>query len=146
RASLERMGSASPAAWVDASAGQSLMAKLPAPGKVASKRVIDELGVTVVKFGNGVEAWLKPTDFKADEIQFSGYARGGLSLADSASYVGAWMSPFIVNDNGVGGFKNTELQKMLAGKIIHVTPFANTYLHGVNGNTRPEDLVTALQV
>ncbi|HEY6195281.1 MAG TPA: insulinase family protein [Candidatus Eisenbacteria bacterium] len=146
RASLERMGSASPAAWVDASAGRSLMAKLPVPGKVASKRVIDELGVTVVKFGNGVEAWLKPTDFKADEIQFTSYARGGLSLADSAAYVGAWMSPFIVNDNGVGGFKNTELQKMLAGKILRVSPYANAYLHGVNGSTRPEDLETALQV
>ena len=146
RAILERMGAAKPAAWVDQSAGQSLMARLPVPGRVTSKRVIAELGVTVVKFGNGVEAWLKPTDFKADEIQFSGYAPGGLSLADSAAYVGAWMSPFIVNDNGVGGFKNTELTKMLAGKIIRVMPFATTYLHGVNGSTRPEDLVTALQV
>jgi zinc protease len=146
RGSLERMGSAKPAAWVDQSTGQSLMAKLPTPGKVVSKRVIDELGVTVVKFANGVEAWLKPTDFKADEIQFTGYALGGLSLADSASYVGAWMSPYIVNDNGVGGFNNTELQKMLAGKLIRVQPYANTYMHGVGGSTRPEDLVTALQV
>jgi zinc protease len=146
RGILDRMASAQPAAWVDKSAGQSLMAKLPTPGKVVSKRVIDELGVTVVKFGNGVEAWLKPTDFKADEIQFSSYARGGLSLADSASYVGAWMSPFIVDDNGVGGFKNTELTKMLAGKIINVTPFANAYLHGVAGSARPEDLETALQI
>jgi zinc protease len=146
RGILERMSSAQPATWVDKSVGQSLMARLPAPGKVVSKREIPELGVTVVKFSNGVEAWLKPTDFKADEIQFTGYARGGLSLADSASYVGAWMSSFIVNDNGVGGFKNTELQKMLAGKIIRVQPFASTYQHGVAGSTRPEDLETTLQV
>ena len=85
-----------------------------------SQRTIDEIGVTVVKFANGLEAWLKPTDFKADEIQFTAYAPGGLSLADSAAYVTAWMSPFIVNDNGVGGFKNTELRKMLAGKIVRV--------------------------
>jgi zinc protease len=56
------------------------------------------------------------------------------------------MSPFIVDDNGVGGFKNTELQKMLAGKIVRITPYANTYQHGVNGSTRPEDLETTLQV
>jgi zinc protease len=146
RAILDRMGSAQPAAWVDKSAGQSFMAKLPAPGKIASRREIPELGVTVVKFANGVEAWLKPTDFKADEIQFTGYARGGLSLADSAAYVAAWMSPFIVDDNGVGGFKNAEMQKMLAGKPINVRPFVNTYQHGVGGNTRPEDLETCLQV
>jgi zinc protease len=56
------------------------------------------------------------------------------------------MSPFIVNDNGVGGFKNTDLQKMLAGKIVRVVPYANAYTHGVSGNTRPEDTETLLQL
>jgi len=146
RAILDKMASSKPAAWVDKAAGQALMAKVPAPGKIVSRRTIDDIGVTVVKFANGLEVWLKPTDFKADEIQFTAYAPGGLSLADSAAYVAAWISPFIVDDNGVGGFKNTELQKMLAGKIVNVTPYANPYLHGVSGNTRPEDVVTLLQL
>ena len=146
RALLERSRDAKPAAWVDQAAASALMAKLPAPGKVKSTRRIEDLGVTVVTFANGLEAWLKPTDFKADEIQFTGYARGGLSLADSAAWVSAWMSPFIVNDNGVGGHRNTELQKLLAGKLFRVQPYATNYLHGVNGNTRPEDLEAALQV
>jgi zinc protease len=146
RATLATMAGAKPVAWVDKAAGQTLMAKLPAPGKIVSRRIIDEIGVTVVKFANGLEAWLKPTDFKADEIQFSAYAPGGLSVADSAAYVTAWMSPFIVNDNGVGGFKNTELQKMLAGKILRVVPYENGYTHGVSGNVRPEDVETLLQL
>ena len=146
RTLLDKMASAKPAPWVDQGAGSKLMAKLPAPGKVVSKRTIAEIGVDVVKFSNGVEVWLKPTDFKADEILFSSYARGGLSVADSAAYTGAWMSPFIVNDNGIGGFKNAELQKMLAGKIVRVQPYASAYQHGVSGSTRPEDLETALQV
>jgi zinc protease len=36
RAILDRMASAKPAAWVDKAAGQTLMAKLPAPGKIVS--------------------------------------------------------------------------------------------------------------
>jgi zinc protease len=146
RTLLERSREAKPAAWVDKGAAQALMAKLPAPGKVKSTRRIDELGVTVVTFANGVEAWLKPTDFKADEVQFTAYARGGLSVADSAAWVSAWMSSFIVGDNGVGGHKNTELQKLLAGRLLRVQPYATAYMHGVNGNTRPEDLETALQL
>jgi len=146
RAILDKMANAKPAAWVDKAAGQALMAKLPAPGKVVSKREIPEIGVTVVKFANGLEAWLKPTDFKADEILFTAYAPGGLSVADSAAFTAAWMSPFIVNDNGVGGFKNTELQKMLAGKILRAVPYANSYQHGVSGSTRPEDLESLLQL
>jgi zinc protease len=137
---------AKPEAWVDRTSSKPLMAKLPPVGKVRSRRTIDSLGVTVVTFANGAEVWLKPTDFKADEVLFSSYARGGLSTADSANWVAAWMSPFIVNDNGVGGLKNTELQKLLAGKILRVTPYVQGYLHGVNGSTRPEDLESALQV
>ena len=146
RAILDQMASAKPAAWVDKAAGQTLMAKLPAPGKIVSRKTIDEIGVTVVRFANGLEAWLKPTDFKADEIQFTAYVPGGLSLADSAAFTAAWMSPFIVNDNGVGGFKNTDLQKMLAGRIIRVVPYANAYTCGVSGSTRPEDMETVLQL
>ena len=146
RALLERAGDAKPAAWVDQAAGKALMAKRPEPGKVVSKKVIADIGVTVVKFANGVEAWLKPTDFKADEILFTSYAKGGLSLADSAAYPTAWLAPFIVNDGGVGGFTNTEMQKMLAGRILRVNAYVSTYTHGVTGSTRPEDLETALQV
>ena len=146
RALLKKAESAKPAAWVDKTAGKPLMAKLPAPGKVQSKRVLPELGVTVVTFANGLEAWLKPTDFKADEIQFTSYARGGLSLADSAKWVSAWASTFIVNDNGVGGHKNTDLAKLLAGKLVRVNAYLQAYTHGVSGNARPEDLETALQL
>jgi zinc protease len=146
RTILDRSATEKPAAWVDKGAGQTLMAKLPEPGKIVSQRTIDEIGVTVVKFANGLEAWLKPTDFKADEIQFTAYAPGGLSLADSAAFTAAWMSAIVVNDNGVGGFKNTELQKMLAGKLLRAQPYANAYTHGVTGSTRPEDLETLLQL
>ena len=146
RAILDRMASAKPAAWVDAGAGKVLMAKLPTPGKVTSTRTIDEIGVTVVKFSNGVEAWLKPTDFKADEILFTAYAKGGLSLADTTVLPAATLAAGIVNDGGVGGFKSTELQKMLAGKLVSVRPYAANFQHGVSGSARPEDLETALQL
>jgi zinc protease len=146
RAIVAREAAAKPAPWVDASAGQALMSKLPPAGKVKSTRAIPELGVTVISFANGVEAWLKPTDFKADEIQFTAYARGGLAAADSARYVTAWLAPFVVSDNGVGGFTNTELQKLLAGKTVTVMPSVSSYQHGLRGSTRPVDFETAMQV
>jgi zinc protease len=146
RTLLEKSKDAKPTAWVDQGASRPLMAKLPVAGKVKTKKALTELGVTVITFTNGVEVWLKPTDFKADEIQFSSYARGGLSVADSAKWASAWASPFIVNDNGVGGHKNTELQKLLAGKLIRMSAYEQLYTHGVSGTTRPEDLETALQL
>jgi zinc protease len=146
RGMLARAAEAKVAAWVDTSAGKALMAELPTPGAVTARRVIEEIGTTVLTLSNGVEVWLKPTDFKADEIQFSAYAMGGFSLADSADFAARALVPAIVNDAGVGGFKNAELQKMLAGKIVRVSPSYTTYTHGLNGSSRPVDLETALQL
>src|SRR3954463_12679779 len=58
-------------AWTDTSATRALLEHPPAAAAVASRRSIDAVGVTVVRFANGVEAWLKPTDFKNDQIIFS---------------------------------------------------------------------------
>ncbi len=59
--------------------------------------------MTVLSLSNGAEAWLKPTDFKADEILFGAQARGGGSTADSALYLAAVLSPVFVARCGVGG-------------------------------------------
>jgi zinc protease len=146
RGLLAQAAEAKVEAWADTSAGKALMSELPKPGTVTARRVIEEIGTTVLTLSNGVEVWLKPTDFKADEIQFSAYAMGGLSLADSADFAAAALVGAVVNDAGVGGFKSAELQKMLAGRIVRVTPSYTFYTHGLSGSTRPGDLETALQL
>src|SRR5258707_12238526 len=46
------------------------MERAPTPGTVASPRPLPELGVTLVTFANGVEAWPKPTHFTNDQAAF----------------------------------------------------------------------------
>ena len=55
------------------------------------------LGVTVVRFANGVEAWLKPTDFKNDQVLFTLNAPGGTSLAPPADYPEASLATALVS-------------------------------------------------
>ncbi|MGH7731193.1 MAG: M16 family metallopeptidase, partial [Candidatus Eiseniibacteriota bacterium] len=146
RAVIARAAEARVSAWVDTSAGKPLMATPPSPGTVTARRTIEEIGTTVLTLSNGVEVWLKPTDFKADEILFSGYAYGGLSLADSTRFATGAMANAVLNDAGVGGFKATDLTKMLAGRIVRVNAAYGGYTHGISGSTRPADLETALQL
>jgi len=143
---IDREARANPAAWVEETAGRKLMAKLPVPGSVKSRRAVPEIGVTVVTLSNGVQVWLKPTNFKADEIVFAATSLGGQSLADSSDYaVGALAEP-VIADAGVGGFKSTELEKVLAGRIARVGAHYDDYTQGISGSTRPQDLETALQL
>ena len=140
-------GTAAPVTpWLDEATDQVLMAEAPTPGRVRARREISEIGVSVLVLSNGVEVWLKPTDFRNDQVTFTSYARGGTSLAGEADYFNASLSASLVGLAGVGGFSPVDLDKILAGRIARASAYMSTYTHGVSGNATPRDLETALQL
>ena len=146
RASMAKAEKAPVEAYTDVLAGRALVEKPPAPGKVTSQRTIPEIGTTVMTLSNGVEVWLKPTDFKNDQVVISAYAKGGASLASEADFSEASLATALVGIGGVGGLNPVDLSKMLAGKIASASPTISTYTHGINGSASPRDLETALQL
>jgi zinc protease len=132
--------------WTDAVSTRALMEQVPEPAAIVERRDRADLGVTIVRFANGVEAWLKPTDFKNDEIVFTMYAPGGLSLAAPADYAEASLATAYVSLSGAGGLKAFELQKLLAGQLASVAPFMSMQTQGINGSAVPAQLETALQL
>ena len=146
RDSLAAGMSATVTAWRDEMNGSELLARKPVPGKVTSRREIVELGVTVLTLSNGVEVWLKPTDFRNDQIVFSSYARGGLSNVSAGEYQNAALATSLVGTAGVGGFTPVDLGKLLAGRIASASAYISTYSQGINGSSTPKDLETALQL
>jgi zinc protease len=133
-------------AYADALAGRALVEKPPAPGKVTARRTVADVGATVLTLSNGVEVWLKPTDFKNDQVVISAYARGGASLAPPENYREATLATSLVGVGGVGGLNPVDLSKLLAGKIASASPTISTYTHGINGQASPRDLETAFQL
>ena len=133
-------------AWHDEIAGRELLAKAPTPGTIMSRREIPEIGVTVLKLSNGAEVWLKPTDFRNDQILFTSYARGGTSVAPPDQYLDAAFSSSLVGISGVGGISPIDLGKLLAGKIASASAYVSDYTHGIRGQSTPKDLETALQL
>jgi len=146
RAAVERAWQAPVEAWVDAVADRPLMAEPPKPGAVTATRTIPELGATVLTLSNGAEVWMKPTDFKNDQILFSCYAKGGSSIADPDDYPEASRASQIIGEEGIGGFKPVELEKLLAGKLVGGQPYITAYTHGLSGVSTPKDLETGLQL
>jgi zinc protease len=132
--------------WKDGVEGRELLAKAPSPGTVTSRREIPEIGVTVLTLSNGVEVWLKPTTFRNDQISFTSYSRGGVSLAGADDYVNASLATSLVGLSGIGGLTPVDMSKLLAGKLANVSPAVGTYTHGMAGATTPRDLETALQL
>jgi zinc protease len=146
RASIARAESAPVERWAEATAGRELVEKPPAAGKVASRRTVAEIGATVLTLSNGVEVWLKPTDFKNDQILFTAYAPGGVSLAPEKDFKSASLATAMVGVGGMGGLNPVDLSKMLSGKIAQAQPNIGEYTQGVSGTSTPKDLETALQL
>jgi zinc protease len=132
--------------WRDEIAGRELLAARPAAGTIRARREIPEIGVTVLTLSNGVQVWLKPTDFRNDQVAFTAYAHGGTSLAPEAEYLDASLSASLVGVAGIGGLTPIDLDKLLAGRLANAAPYMTTYTHGISGGSTPRDLETALQL
>jgi zinc protease len=146
RSAMQQGSASEVTAWRDDMAGRELMPKKPEPGRVTGSKEIPEVGVTVLTLSNGAVVWLKPTDFKNDQVVFTSYAKGGASLASAGEYYDAVLSPTLVGISGVGGFTPVELGKLLPGRLVDVSPYMSMYTHGVSGSSTPRDLETALQL
>ena len=123
-----------------------LVAELPLPGKLVAEETIDELGITVWRFSNGIKFLFKPTDFQNDEIQFTSVSPGGHSLAPDSLYVSASMATALVGEGGLGPFSRIELSKKLAGKVVRVSPAIGSVNEGVWGSASPQDVETMFQL
>ena len=132
--------------WADKTITRELVEKKPDPVAIVSTRKVDEVGLTIVTLANGVEAWLKPTDFKNDQIVFALQAKGGTSLATPGDFVEASLASTYVTLSGAAGLKALDVQNLLAGKLAAASPFMSLSTHGFNGSGGPAFLETALQL
>jgi zinc protease len=146
RAALAAGEAAAVTAWAETSTRTALLETLPEPGTVIGRKEIPELGVTVVTLSNGAEAWLKPTDFKNDQVLFAMYAKGGSSLAPPERFPEASLATAQVMLSGIAGIRMTEVQRLLAGRLAQASPFISLSTHGISGSSTPGELETALQL
>jgi len=130
----------------DAVSTKPLLSAEPVPGKIKNEETNKELNITTITLSNGVKVLLKPTDFKNDQIIFSGFSSGGTSLYSDADYQSAANAAGLIAAGGVGNYNTDELTKFLSGKEVSVSPYINERFEGVSGGTTPKDLETALQM
>jgi zinc protease len=132
--------------WSDTSATRALVENKPRPATITSRREIPEIGVTIVGLSNGVEAWLKPTTFKNDQILFTLTSPGGASLAPPESFEEAALASTFVRTSGFDGLKARDLEKMLAGRNASAGPSISLSSQAISGNAAPADLEVGMQL
>lgn len=146
RAIETRVGAAQIAAWDDDAVAEPLLPRLPDAGRVVATRTLDGIGVTEWILANGIRVLVKPTDFRDDEVLFSGVSLGGTSHAPTEELLSASLAAPAVQTMGFGAFSATQLQKALAGKAVSVSPGVGGTTEEIRGAAAPSDMETALQL
>lgn len=114
-------------------------------GRVVERKEIADLGVTFVRFANGVRLTLKPTAFRKDQTYVAvRFNHGRLSLPP-ASPTGIWLMQAFVQA-GLTDIAYDDLQQVLADKSASIALGVNDADFSLTGATRPQDLLSQMQL
>ncbi|WP_374755980.1 M16 family metallopeptidase [Fibrisoma montanum] len=133
-------------AYKDETLNKPLLAKEPVPSSVVSEKPLKDIGATEWTLKNGVKVVVKPTNFKNDQILFSGTSYGGTSLYDLKDFMSARFASTLATLGGTGEYNQIQLGKFLAGKSVSAFPYVGELNEGVSGSASPRDLETAMQL
>jgi zinc protease len=132
--------------YVDAVTDAPLVATPPTPGTVVERQLHPGVDIHDWTLSNGVRVLLKVTDFRDDEVVFTGFAPGGTSLAPDAEYPTASFAADVIRASGIGSFSVPELQRVLAGTAAGVNAALTGTEQRITGNASPRDLETLFQL
>jgi len=117
-------------------------------GRVAERSEIADLGVTKVRFENGVTLLVKPTKLQNDQVLVTARAAGGTLARKPNDDMGSMQimvqGGFV--GGGIEGYSEEELKQALAGKRYSamLAPGENAY--ALRGETTTADFSTQMQV
>lgn len=132
--------------YEDASIRSELMSDLPKKGSILSETTNEALGYTELVLSNGATVTYKITDFKNDEILFDAFSFGGTSLYSDSDFKRTVFANGGLSQAGIDGLNLNDLNKVLTGKIVRVSPFIGGLNEGFRGSSTPKDFETLFQL
>jgi len=125
---------------------EPLIPALPKPGTITATTPDKLFGATEFTLSNGVKVLVKKTDFKADEILFGAYAKGGTSTLPGSYDKELQYLEIAMSNHGLGTYTATDLEKYLAGKQCSAQLELDDYSRSLTGSTTPKDLPTLMEL
>lgn len=122
-----------------------LVPRLPESGKIVSERSGPH-GTKVLELSNGINVYIKQTDFSKDQIDMRLWGDGGTSLYPDCDVLNFPFVSGAVTDAGAGTFDKNGLRKMLSSKIASVSPSFSDDTQQLSGKSSVKDLKTMLEL
>ncbi len=122
-----------------------LLKDIPAPGTVVKSKE-GRYGGKELTLSNGVRVVMLPTTFNNNEVMMHAYSPGGTSRYGREDWVTLELAQTLCNASKLGGFKQTDLRKMLAGKQAQVSGTIGSRGEYIGGGSSRQDIETMMQL
>lgn len=131
--------------YVDEMADGTLIKELPAPGTIVKSRP-GHYGGKEWTLSNGVRVIMLPTNHSDNEILMKAYSPGGTSRYGREDWITLEMADDLCSVSKLGGYKRTDIRKMLAGKQAQVVGTMGYRSEYIGGGSSRQDLETLFQL
>ena len=130
--------------YIDQMKGAKLLNELPQKGSIVKEETFSDFGYTKLTLSNGAKVLLKHTDIDKSQILFKAYGKGGWTLygeEDDPNITMLGNVPF-----GNNGLTSSQVEKLLAGKRVHLSQDISQRQFSLTGSANPVDLETLMQM
>ena len=130
--------------YVDILKGAKLLSELPQKGSIVKEEINTDLEYTKLTLSNGAIVLLKHTDIDKSQILFKAYGKGGWTLygeKDDPNILMLDNIPF-----GNNHLTTSQVEKLLAGKRVHLSRGISQRQFTFTGSANPVDLETLMQM
>jgi zinc protease len=116
------------------------------PTQPGPRTEIADLGVTRVDFPNGVRLFVKPTEFRDNQILVNVRTGIGELALPTDRITALTLANSVMTAGGTSKLTQDQLARVLSGKTYSVSAGLATDAYTLGGATRPEDLQLEMQV
>jgi zinc protease len=115
-------------------------------GKVAERKLVDDLDISLIRFANGVRLNFKHTDFDKDTISVNVRFGGGFVSLPKNRKGMYWLLPFSFTEGGLKKLTTDEMEEALAGKIVSMGASLDDDAIEFYARTNQRDLLLQMQL
>jgi zinc protease len=117
-----------------------------AKGSVVERKVVPDIGTTLVRFANGVKLNVKATSFENDKVSVVARLAGGYLALPRSKPGLAWALPFAFVEGGLGQLELQELEQTEPGHFAGIFLDVDEAAFQLAGDTVERDVLLQLQV
>lgn len=118
----------------------------PDQGTIIRRTTHAAVQTTEYHLSNGMRLFVRPSDLRDDEILFSAFSPGGLSLIPDELVPAARIAADVAEKSGLGDLDATALERALAGRSAQLSVSIGEHSERMSGRSRKTDLDQLFQL